>query len=378
MMLGKIPDIINIAYLSLFLDNHSKISPQKLTKLTYIHGMGYNQERAIVDWINLGVVLLSKDPTEVNNAVYVEHIQKALMSLELYFCESMRPFINTKLQGDFFMCIIGLCKGDYKFISIIASQHGFFEHDKVKEVLSIFSKFQQTIFGKKSYGLPQLSKGLKTALFAMKGDMTDDLDVSGAMNLIADGGKDAMNQAKQKASEAAESAMQSGGAFMTDLLYRDLFKMFDIDDSGYISYGEFKDLCKYMGLTLDEEKSLEMFAIADKNNNNCIVIYEFQNAMLIIQLEIARETLNKLEITTTDLVWFGVLTFIYLILGLIFVFLGIFAFSKAEGFNSVVNSIMPLTAGVLAATRRIDLESKIEKVKEYIKSIISNFRNKSK
>jgi hypothetical protein len=130
-----------------------------------------------------------------------------------------------------------------------------------------------------------------------------------------------------------------------------------------------------MGLTLDGEKSLEMFAMADKDNNNCIEIQEFQYAMHLIHLEIARETLNKLEITTTDLVLFGVLTFIYLVLGLIFIFLGIFAFSKAEGFNSVVNSIMPLTAGVLAGTRRIDLSSSIEKVKKHIKSIISNIRN---
>jgi hypothetical protein len=377
-MLGKIPDIINIAFLSLFLVNRSKLSAQKLTKLKSILAMSTTQAQTIADWINLGVVLLSKNSTESNEVVYIEYIQKSLLSLNQYFEEAGKLSVNTKLQEDFFMAIIGFCKGDFGFVSIIASQHGFFEHTKVKEMLNIFSKFQQTIFGKKSYGLPQLSKGFKTALFAHQGDIIDELDMSGTVKLVAEGGKDALNQAKDKASGIARSTAESGGAMMTDLLYRDLFKMFDKDDSGYIAYGEFKDLCKYMGLTLDEEKSLKMFAMADRNNNNCIETQEFKYVMLIIQLEIARDTLNKLEITTTDLIMFGVLTFIYLVLILAFVFLGIFAFSKAEGFNSVVNSFLPLISGVFAGSRKIDIKGKVEKVKEYIKSIISNVKGKSK
>jgi hypothetical protein len=377
-MLDKIPDIINIAHLSLFLTNHLTLSPQKLTKLTSILDMIPAQEKAIVDWINLGIVLLSKGPTEIYADVYIENIQKALSSLNEYLVKTRKSAINTKLQEDFFMCIIGLCKGDYKFISIIAKRHGFFDHDKVKEVLNILSKFHSVIFGKKSYGLPQLSNGLKTALSAMKGNIIDNLDVSGAVDFVADTGKDLVNQAKQKASEAAENAVQSGGELMSDVLYRGLFKMFDKDGSGYISYGEFKDLCKYMGLTLDEEKLLKMFAIADKNNNNCIEVSEFTNAMFIIQIEIAKDTLNKLEITTADLIWFGIITFIYLILVLTFILLGVSAFSKAEGFNAVINSILPLVSGVIAGTRKIDVKGKIDKVKEYIKSIISDLKEKSK
>jgi hypothetical protein len=216
--------------------------------------------------------------------------------------------------------------------------------------------------------MPELSKGLKTTLFSIKGNLSDNA------GFIADKGKDALNLAKEKASEGIEKAMQSGMEFTSDLLYRDLFKMFDKDDSGYLGPAEFKDLCKYMGLNLDDEKSLEIFAYADKSNNNCIEIQEFAYAMLAIQLEIARLTMEKLEITTTDLIWIGVITFIYLVLGLAFIFLGIFAFSKAESFNAVINSIIPLTAGVLSGSRKIDLKSYIEKIKKYIKSIISNFK----
>jgi hypothetical protein len=216
--------------------------------------------------------------------------------------------------------------------------------------------------------MPELSKGLKTTLFSIKGNLSDNA------GFIADKGKDALNLAKEKASEGIEKAMQSGMEFTSDLLYRDLFKMFDKDDSGYLGPAEFKDLCNYMGLILDEEKSLEIFEYADKSNNNCIEIQEFAYAMLAIQLEIARLTMEKLEITTTDLIWIGVITFIYLVLGLAFIFLGIFAFSKAESFNAVINSIIPLTAGVLSGSKKIDLKSYIEKIKKFIKSIISNIK----
>jgi hypothetical protein len=227
----------------LLLDNHFKLSAQEPTKLTSIISITPVMNNLIVDWINLSVVLLSKNWANANKAWYVEHIQKALSSLNLYRKEiEIKPFVSTKLQQDFFMCIIGLCKGDYEFISIIASKHGVFEHDKVEEILSILSKFQQSIFGKKSYGLPPISKGLKTAFFGKKKNMINELDMFGTVKLVAEGGKEALNQVKQKASEVAESTMQSGGEFVTDLLYRDLFKMFDKDDGGYIGYGEFKDI----------------------------------------------------------------------------------------------------------------------------------------
>lgn len=131
-----------------------------------------------------------------------------------------------------------------------------------------------------------------------------------------------------------------------------------------------------MGLYLNEEESLKMFALADTNDNNFIDYWEFQNAIFLIKQKIALETLQELGVTTQDLVIYGYTILIFLILAMTFLFLGIFAFSKAEGFNSVVNSILPLIAGIAAGTRTIDMKEKIDSAKKFIKEMIAEFQRK--
>jgi len=131
-----------------------------------------------------------------------------------------------------------------------------------------------------------------------------------------------------------------------------------------------------MGLYLNEEESLKMFALADTNDNNFIDYWEFQNAIFLIKQKIALETLQELGVTTQDLVIYGYTILIFLILAMTFLFLGIFAFSKAEGFNSVINSILPFIAGVAAGTRTIDIKEKIDDAKKFIKEMILEFQRK--
>ena len=123
------------------------------------------------------------------------------------------------------------------------------------------------------------------------------------------------------------------------MIFADMFQRFNADNSGFIDYNEFWELCRYMGLLMDKEKTLRLFSAADRDHDNRLELREFQIAMILLKLEIATETLKKLGLTTEDLIWFAVFGIIYLLLLFIFIFLGIAAFSKAEGFNSVVNSI---------------------------------------
>ena len=80
--------------------------------------------------------------------------------------------------------------------------------------------------------------------------------------------------------------------------------------------------------------------------------------------------------TTEDLIWFGIMGFILLLLLFAFIFFGISAFSKADVFNSIINSIMPITAGAAVALRRLDLKAEIEKVKSFVESILAQYRKK--
>jgi hypothetical protein len=105
-LLEKIPDIINIASMALFIDKHSKSSAEKAKKLIYTYSMTPKLTQAVVDWINLGIALLSNDPIDIKN---VEYIHKALLSLNEYLIkEPGKKPSDDKLLEEIFMCIIGL------------------------------------------------------------------------------------------------------------------------------------------------------------------------------------------------------------------------------------------------------------------------------
>ena len=80
--------------------------------------------------------------------------------------------------------------------------------------------------------------------------------------------------------------------------------------------------------------------------------------------------------TTEDLIWFGVIGLILLILLFSFIFFGIVAFSKADTFNAIVNSIMPVTAGIAVAARKLDLKAEIEKVKSFVENIPAKYKKR--
>lgn len=132
-----------------------------------------------------------------------------------------------------------------------------------------------------------------------------------------------------------------------------------------------------MGLFLDKEKSLKLFSMADRSNNNQIELKEFKYAMALLKLQIAYETLKKLGLTIEDLLWYGILAMIFLLLLFVFIFLGISAFSRAEGFNAVVNSLMPLTAGLAAGSKKINIKGAMEKVKGFVQNIITRLKKKT-
>ncbi len=55
--------------------------------------------------------------------------------------------------------------------------------------------------------------------------------------------------------------------------------MFDGDKSNTLDFTEFCELSKYMGLFLNEEVLLKLFAQADESGNNAIDYNEFSQAV---------------------------------------------------------------------------------------------------
>ena len=127
---------------------------------------------------------------------------------------------------------------------------------------------------------------------------------------------------------------------------------------------------------MDKNKMLKLFSSADRDDDFHLNLHEFQYAILLLKIEIATDTLKRLGMTTEDLIWFGIMGLIMLLLLFAFIFFGISAFSKADVFNSIINSIMPIIAGVAVAARKLDLKDEIEKVKSFVEKILSEYRKK--
>ena len=282
--------------------------------------------------------------------------------------------------------IYGLCKKDFSVIPDIGTSFTDPNSDIQKIIVEFFGilrKYNSNIFTGKFYNIPDLNGMAEGSFYYVKRRLEDpDFKLFGQFpSFVAQGGalakdaaEDAKEKVKEKATELADYVRNSSTSYIKEVMYKDLFKMFDLDQTGSLCFAEFQDLSKYMGIQMDNERALRMFSIADKNKDNSITLDEFPEIMKLLTEQIAHDTLRNLNLTSRDLIMFAVLTLTYLVLALIFIFFGIFTFSRADGFSAVINSIMPLIAGGVAALRSMDLYERVEHVKEYIEEFIRKMR----
>ena len=398
--------------------NGVDISEEEIKQFSESFDFTDNLVNGIVFWIKGALMLLDKDSASISTDEYREVFYGMCDALSIYEEEIGREdklVHDISKQTDLMITIVGLCKGIYSKIEVVGVQVGCFENVKVRELMNILNKYKETIFRDKVFGLPPFSikghitgamsaarSGIQTGVQAAKDGMMaagragmnqlkGAMEGMGGMGVQGVGyGNMAMGQLSGIGGFGSMPGMVAPGignlggvpklssisgigslpkmpslsSLNPDkLVFGDMFKQFDVDRSGYIDYNEFCELCKYMGLFLDKEKSLKLFSMADKSNNNQIEMNEFKYAMALLKLQIAFETLKKLGLTIEDLVWYGILALMFLLLLFVFIFLGISAFSKAEGFNAVVNSLLPLTAGAAMAARKVDIKGAMEKVK---------------
>jgi hypothetical protein len=125
----------------------------------------------------------------------------------------------------------------------------------------------------------------------------------------------------------------------------DLFGVFDTDHSGSIDFLEFVDITKFMGLQLSEQRALTLFAQADRKGNSKIDADEFSQALKILRHEIIMGTIDTIGLSTSALMQLVVLSSFVLLLLMVFIFLGIEAFTTGTEFSAVINAMLPITAG---------------------------------
>ncbi|CAI2386020.1 unnamed protein product [Moneuplotes crassus] len=250
-------------------------------------------------------------------------------------------------------------------------------------LFKILEKYHSKLFTQKSSNHPALTKLAQNSFYFIKRQLENpNFEIRNSASYLVDQAEDfaknAVQGLKQEAKETANELVQyvktSSESYIREVMLKDLFQIFDRDHSGSLCFAEFQDLCRYIGVELGNEKALRMFSITDTNKDNLITLDEFPEIMKLLTKQIARDTLRRLNLTTQDLIMLAVLTLSYLILALVFIFLGIFTFSRADGFSAVINSIMPLIAGTLAALRTTSIYQRLDNVKEYIEEFIRKMR----
>lgn len=149
--------------------------------------------------------------------------------------------LTKKRYIDVYNAITNLCKSNVYELEMIARQKGAYERSKVEQVVKLLNRYK------------------------------DDL-----MPIMDPASKE--GQIVSKASSGEEKEV---------LTLADLFTMFDKDATGNISYTEFTEICKYMGLFLNKEALLDVFSKADQSGTNLIEFEEFRYAMILLKKQIA-------------------------------------------------------------------------------------------
>jgi len=131
--------------------------------------------------------------------------------------------------------------------------------------------------------------------------------------------------------------------FISELSYRDLFVMFDRDNSGDIDFAEFLDLTKYLQLNMSDNQAMKIFAKSAKADG-FLNKDEFEEAMISLRESITAKALDLLELSTLDLVTMLLIRIFILICLFGFIFLGIAAFTQGTTLSAIINTVLTVVA----------------------------------
>ena len=153
-----------------------------------------------------------------------------------------------------------------------------------------------------------------------------------------------------------------------------IFNMLDVDGSGELDFEEFSEVLKYYDMQMSDERQLQIFSRFDENGSAKLDMQEFDSAMTYIKKTISRGAMDQLGLSKSNLVQVFLALVIILLLLFAFIFLGIMGFTTGSTLGSVVNSIMPISAGgVLGGGTQTKVSDKIKKIKPSIQRIIQVF-----
>jgi hypothetical protein len=159
-----------------------------------------------------------------------------------------------------------------------------------------------------------------------------------------------------------------------DMIMRKLFREFDHDQSGYIDFNEFTEMTKSMGLFIKTDELVKLYATVDRKGVGQIGYDQFKECIYILQGQIGRKALEKAGLTVEDLTMVLSYAIFTLLLILVFIFLGIAAFSTINPFSGVINSLFPVAAGLMKKGSQ-NVEGITKQVKGVVDRVIAQIRD---
>jgi hypothetical protein len=127
-----------------------------------------------------------------------------------------------------------------------------------------------------------------------------------------------------------------------------LYIAFDQSGDSNMDYAEFETCTKYLTfpLRLTTITAMRLYARADKDHQRGLNLVEYRIAMMQFQEEVAELVLKKRKLTFAHNRKTLLQDTLTILLIFIFIFVGIAAFAPVGGFESTVNSLLPITAGL--------------------------------
>ena len=149
------------------------------------------------------------------------------------------------------------------------------------------------------------------------------------------------NQPAMKCLDQIINKMSTGDTITNS----DLFKAFDIDQSGKIGLKEFRLLTKRLRMNLSEHRIIEIFTTVSKNpdvSSQELDEKEFELALTYLQNKSVIMTLETLGITQELLIIILIWLTMLLLIIFAFIFVGIQGFALGGTFGAIINSLFPI------------------------------------
>merc|ERR1711924_457167 len=110
------------------------------------------------------------------------------------------------------------------------------------------------------------------------------------------------------------------------------------DNSGELSIDEFKEVVKCYGVMLSDNRTLALFAKADKDASGLMDEDEFVEAVWELKKNIVFVLMQKMGLTMSNLLRVFLAVMLSLLVMVTFILTGIAAFTNGTSFGAVINS----------------------------------------